>query len=132
MPGEGHKRILIVDDDAGTRLALAEILRDEHYDVAVAPDGVVALELVSGFAPDLVLSDMEMPNLDGAELLQAMRRAHFEAPTILMTAHALRRRDVLEALGATDLLLKPLDAADVLKSIARALHRETSSSRPPH
>lgn len=130
MAGEGHKRILVVDDDAGTRLALAEILRDEHYDVAVAPDGIAALELVDGFAPDLVLSDVEMPNLDGVELVRAMRRAHVTAPTILMTAHALRKAEVLAALGAAELLYKPLDVNHMLESVARALHT-TNGSRPP-
>jgi CheY-like chemotaxis protein len=131
MAGEGHKRILVVDDDAGTRLALAEILRDEHYDVAVAADGVAALELVGGFLPDLVLSDVEMPNLDGVELMRAMRRLHFMAPTILMTAHELRQTEVIAALGAAALLTKPLDVNDVLRSVARALH-SNRASQPPH
>jgi CheY-like chemotaxis protein len=131
MAGEGHKRILIVDDDAGTRLALAEILRDEHYDVAVAADGAAALELMVGFSPDLVLSDVEMPNLDGVELMRALRSAHFTAPTILMTAHALRQTEVIAALGAAALLTKPLDVADMLLSVARAL-RAGRASQPPH
>lgn len=132
------KRILIVDDEPGTRFALAELLREEDYEIAVAADGSVAFDLARRFEPDLVLSDVEMPNLDGLQLLRSLRFANVHAPAILMTAHSLRDGRLMESLGAEALLVKPFDVDDLLCSIARTLHddgvprRETTSALHVH
>src|SRR6188508_1360186 len=61
-------RILIVDDEANARMALAELLRDEGYAVETAADGFKALPKLEEFAPDLLLTDLKMPGMDGIEL----------------------------------------------------------------
>ena len=62
-------RILVVDDEVNARTALCELLRDEGYVVESAADGFKALGKVADFAPDLVLTDLKMPGMDGIQLL---------------------------------------------------------------
>ena len=66
---ESKGRVLVVDDEANARTALAELLRDEGYAVETAADGFKALGKLEDFAPDLVLTDLKMPGMDGIELL---------------------------------------------------------------
>ena len=61
-----RERILIVDDEANARTALAELLRDEGYSVETAADGFKALPKLEEFAPDVVVTDLKMPGLDRA------------------------------------------------------------------
>ncbi len=81
-------RILIVDDEAVSRNALAELLHDEGYEVATAGDGIAARERIADLRPDLVLTDVQMPGLDGVDLLTSTRAANDEhAPAfVLMSA----------------------------------------------
>ena len=62
---ESKGRILVVDDEVNARTALAELLRDEGYAVETAADGFKALGKLEEFAPDLVLTDLKMPGMDG-------------------------------------------------------------------
>ena len=77
-------RILIVDDEANARNALAELLHDEGYEVATAGDGIAARARIAELHPDLVLSDVQMPGLDGVGLHDAA--AHDGPAFVLMSA----------------------------------------------
>src|SRR5262245_60910774 len=79
-------KILVVDDEVSARTALAELLRGEGYAVEVAGDGFKALGKMDEFAPDLVLTDLNMPGIDGVELLRKVKEADSELPVVLMTA----------------------------------------------
>src|SRR5262244_3456782 len=79
-------RVLIIDDEANARTALAELLRDEGYAVETAADGFKALPKLDEFAPDLVVTDLKMPGLSGLELMGKVRERDPEAVVIVMTA----------------------------------------------
>jgi len=80
LEAERKGRVLIVDDEANARDALAELLREESYETETASGGRRALELMPEFEPEVVLTDLKMPGLDGLGLL---RRGKELAPTRL-------------------------------------------------
>src|SRR5262245_47380473 len=79
-------RILVVDDELNARTALAELLREEGYAVGTAADGFKALPKLEDFAPDVVVTDLKMPGLDGMGLMQKAREQDPERGVIVMTA----------------------------------------------
>jgi CheY-like chemotaxis protein len=83
-----HRSILIVDDEFGLAEMLREMLRDCGYDVALAINGRLALDILSEGPVDLVITDMMMPVMDGVELAAAMRESeqHRAIPIVLMTS----------------------------------------------
>ena len=80
------KTILIAEDEAALREALASLLTDEGYDVMEAADGRAAYQQILDRPFDVILSDFRMPNMDGLEFLQHVRQLDVETPFILMTA----------------------------------------------
>ena len=130
-----NPRILVVDDEANARTALAEILRQEGFSVETAADGFKALAKVEEFGPDLVLTDLKMPGMDGVELLGKVREHDPEIPIVLMTAFgAVETAVSAMRSGAADYLTKPLNTDELLVVLERTLERrrlrrETSSLR---
>jgi DNA-binding response OmpR family regulator len=82
-----RRRILVVDDDLHSRDAVASILAEEGYDAQVAADGEEASELLSSWCPDLIVTDLDMPRLDGRGLLRRVRELRPGTPVILLSAH---------------------------------------------
>jgi len=125
---EGAKkaRILIVDDEASARHALGEILTDEGYQVKMAADGFRAIAAAQEFLPDLVLTDLKMPGMDGMGLLSRLREVHPEVAVVLMTAFGAVESAV-QAMreGAADYLTKPLNIGELLLVVERALENAT-------
>ena len=80
--------ILIVDDEPNYLIVLAELLKDEGYEIFTADSGLAALPIVHSIDLDLVLSDMKMPGMDGIELLAKIKEYNRELPVILITAYA--------------------------------------------
>lgn len=119
----GRARILLVEDEPSARAALAELLALEGYEVAAAVDGEEALARLRVFLPDLVLTDLQMPRLDGFALIDRLAAILPGVPVIVMTAFTpLGRLDRHPpAVAAT--LIKPVELAQVLASIERALGR---------
>jgi DNA-binding NtrC family response regulator len=116
--------ILVVDDEAAARTALAELLRAEGYAVETAADGFKALGRLGTFEPDLVLTDFNMPGLDGVELMQKLKEHDPELPVILMTAFgAVETAVSAMQKGAADYLLKPLNLDELVIVLERALER---------
>ncbi|HTJ93194.1 MAG TPA: response regulator [Pararobbsia sp.] len=117
-------KILVADDNADLRDYMGRILRAAGYAVALAPDGEKALDLLSVFEPDLVLSDVMMPRLDGFGLLCALRALPqlADIPVLLLSARAGEEAKVggLEA-GADDYLVKPFSAREMLARVASNL-----------
>jgi two-component system response regulator HydG len=117
-------RILIVDDEASARGALAEILTDEGYTVRVAPDGFKALAVAGELAPHVVLTDVKMPGLDGLGLLRELRERYPETAVILMTAFGAVEAAVRAMReGAADYLTKPLNSDELLVVLQRCLEQ---------
>lgn len=80
-------RILVVDDSAIDRRLAAGFLRRAGMETSQASQGAEALQLIAADAPDLVITDLQMPEMDGLELVEAIRREHPGLPVVLMTAH---------------------------------------------
>ena len=117
-------RVILADDNADMRGYLARLLA-EHYEVEAVADGVAALQAARRQAPDLILSDVMMPHLDGFGLIQELRAdANLKAlPVILLSARAGEeaRVDGLEY-GADDYLIKPFSARDLLARVNAQLN----------
>lgn len=111
---------MIVDDEAAIRQSLAEALADQAGEVQTAADGKQALELLSRAAPDIVLTDVRMPEMDGLALLREIRRRAPQVDVVLMTAFddmpmvASAMRE-----GAADFLVKPLDLHVLRRVLSR-------------
>jgi two-component system response regulator FlrC len=116
------RHVLIVEDDADLREALAETLEAEGMRVCAARDGAEALQLADAETFGLVISDMQMQPMGGAELLQRLRQQHPELPVVLMTAYGTIPQAV-EAMraGASDFLVKPFEAATLVALARRHL-----------
>ncbi|XXT16419.1 sigma-54 dependent transcriptional regulator [Sorangium sp. So ce429] len=117
-------RVLVVDDEASARSGLEKLLRQEGYAVDAAGDGVEALEIAAERPPDVVVTDLKMPKMDGVALLGKLREQDPALPVIVVTAFG----DVSSAVqamraGAEDYLTKPVDFDALLLSIERALER---------
>jgi DNA-binding NtrC family response regulator len=126
--GGAKGTILVAEDEAAVRESLAEVLRDEGYQVVTAVDGTAALAAIDGHDFDLILSDLRMPGADGLAVLRRAREVSPQTLVLLMTAHATVETAV-EALqrGAQDYLLKPLIFEDVLHKIDHLLrHRQVA------
>ena len=113
--------ILIVDDEPNYQIVLAEILRDEGYEVFTADSGTTGLPIVYSTDLDLVVSDMKMPGMDGIEFLSKIKEYNRELPVILITAYAEVEKAV-EAmrLGAFTYLAKPFSNQQLLASVTKA------------
>ena len=111
--------VLVVDDELNMRRTLAEILRDEGYEVTTAASGEEALELCTRRPPDIVLLDVRMPGIDGVEVLRRIRSRREATRFILMSAFSVDElRHAAPEEGAVAILPKPLDLNQVLKLMA--------------
>jgi len=115
-------RVLVVDDDAGVRYTLREILETQGLEVAEAADGAEALERFEAAPAQLVITDLRMPRVDGMELLRRLA-ARAPAPrVVVITAHGSERQAV-EAMkaGAYDYFRKPFDTEELVAVVQRAV-----------
>jgi two-component system response regulator HydG len=119
-------RVLIVEDEEAARSALAKLLKSEGLDVEVAEDGEAALIKTEERAPDLIVTDVSMPKMDGLELLAKVREKHKDLPVIVVTsAHDLSVAVRAMRAGAEDFITKPIDFDALIVAIERALeHRD--------
>ncbi len=115
-------RLLIVDDEPLIRTSLAEFLEQDGFSVRMAADGQQALELAQSVPFDLVLTDIQMPGMDGVELLERLHQINPEVFVILITAYGTVETAV-EAFqrGAQDYLLKPIRFNEVVAKVRQLL-----------
>lgn len=117
-------KILVVDDERAIRNILNEILTDEGYEVDVAEDGAIALEKVAKEKYDIIFCDIKMPNMDGIEMLEKLRKDGVESAVVMISGHG----DIETAVecikkGAFDFIQKPLDLNRILITIKNATER---------
>lgn len=126
------KRILVIEDEPEMRRNLVTVLQMEGYEPVAAENGRRGLELAKAKAPDLILCDVMMPELDGYGVLQALRSdAHAASvPFLFLTAKG-EKEDLRNGmnLGADDYLTKPVAKADLLKAIEARLRRSEQQAR---
>ena len=122
-------RILVVDDDAAIRSSLAQRLGEQSYSVSLANDGAHGAKLFDVELPDLVLTDLAMPNADGFSLIHHVR-ASGDTPIVVLSvrggdADKIRALD----LGADDFMVKPFSTPELLARIRAQLRRIGSRSQ---
>jgi DNA-binding NtrC family response regulator len=123
-------RILVVDDDAVVRRSLAEALANSATEVRTAEDAERGLAMIDERQPDVVVSDIRMPGLDGLALLRMLRERAPSVDVILMTAYD-DMPTVVAAMreGARDFLVKPLDLHELRKVIAHTFEDRRTRER---
>ena len=120
--------VAIVDDDAAIRTALGRALRMENYDVELFEDGSSALRAVQLRAPDAIVLDLQLPDIDGLEVCRRIRRAGDATPILMLTARdAVNDRVEGLDVGADDYLVKPFDLAELLARLRALLRRRQVS-----
>ena len=116
--------VAIVDDDAAIRTALGRALRMENYDVEMFENGLDALRAVQLRAPDAIVLDLQLPDIDGLEVCRRIRRAGDATPILMLTARdAVNDRVEGLDVGADDYLVKPFDLAELLARLRALLRR---------
>jgi two-component system response regulator HydG len=115
-------RILVVDDESGARIALQQLLTAKNYEVDLAGDGAEALERIAQLPPDIVVTDLDMPRMNGMQLLEALHEHHSDLPVIVVTS-ASEMRSAVAAMraGAVDYIAKPVEFEELLLAISRAI-----------
>ncbi|MBN1913964.1 MAG: response regulator [Candidatus Omnitrophica bacterium] len=119
----GKKKILIVDDEEHILAVLEKRLEASGYDVIKAVNGKEALEAAKSAIPDLVVTDLVMPNMDGAELADAMESDPVTRgiPVIILTALIKKGKEEKQFISHRRSLAKPYDPQELIKVIAEML-----------
>jgi chemosensory pili system protein ChpA (sensor histidine kinase/response regulator) len=119
-----HRRVLVVDDALTVRNALVQLVRDAGFEAQTARDGLDAIGLLGAFRPDIVLTDLEMPNMNGVELTAHIRgRPDMTAlPVIMITSRSQEKhRRLAEEAGVSSYVTKPYNDAELLRLVRAAL-----------
>ena len=121
--------ILIVDDEAGVRELLGDALRIAGFETATASDGMSALTAIRNKKPDLLIIDINMPLMDGFELVERLRSTGDNTPALMLSARA-DRADVTRGLtlGADDYVTKPFGLEELLLRVKAILRRSQIST----
>jgi DNA-binding NtrC family response regulator len=117
-------RVLVVDDHARARESIADVLRAADYDVDACASAIEALKRLEARPADVVVTDLQMPGMNGIEFIREIERRRLDVQTLMITAHGSISLAV-EAmrLGAFDFIEKPFDAQALERSVAQACER---------
>jgi two-component system KDP operon response regulator KdpE len=123
--------ILVVDDEPQITRVLKTTLSSQGYGTRAASDGFEALQMMKTWSPDLLITDLRMPNMDGLDLCRHVRAAKSQIPIIVLSVRGEERTKV-EALdaGADDYVTKPFSTKELLARVRAALRRATSKEEP--
>ncbi len=117
-----HARVLVVDDEPFARQTLSEWLREKDYDVLEAESGRQAMERIRNDKPDIVISDMVMPGMDGLQLLKEAKAAKSDVSFLMVTGYPSPSVAVnVMQHGASDYMIKPFTPGEVARRVKRML-----------
>jgi DNA-binding NtrC family response regulator len=120
----GKDKILVIDDQPSVRFGLRSLLEGEGYRVLEAETGAQALPIVTENAPELILLDLRLPDVNGLELLTRIKEIDDDVPVIILTAHGTIETAILALKsGAENFFTKPFDAESLLILIAKTLEQ---------
>ena len=118
-------RVLVIDDDELARTLLKRMLVEEGHEVEEAYDGAEGLRLFGKNPPDLVLTDINMPGLDGHDVIEAIQMLHPDVPIIAISGGGPATKEELllkaSALGADQIIMKPFEFPQLVSAVERAL-----------
>lgn len=115
------KKILLVDDDEDVRDLVERTLTDAGFEVVSAETGEVCLGLMVQEAPDMLLLDLIMPDMDGFEIMRAVRKSHPEVPVVVLSGYIEKEtEEIIEGLGGTSFIRKPFSCNDLVMVVERA------------
>lgn len=119
-------KILIIDDERSIRNTLKDILTFESYNVDLAEDGKVGLQLASENTYDIIFCDIKMPQMDGIEVLESLHESSPEIPVVMISGHG-NIETAVEAIkkGAFDFISKPLDLNRIMITLRNALDKSS-------
>ena len=119
-------KILVIDDERSIRNTLKDILDFEGYTVVLAENGKQGLEVATSGNFDLIFSDIKMPEMDGIELLNALKQAEVESPIVMISGHG-NIETAVECIrsGAFDFIEKPIDLNRLLVTVKNALEKKS-------
>jgi chemotaxis protein histidine kinase CheA/ActR/RegA family two-component response regulator len=123
-------RVLVVDDALSVRRSMEQLLEDAGYDVVTAADGFLALEAVRTKAPAIVLTDLEMPNLNGLELTKRLRELpqFMATPIVMITSRASdKHRDMAQQAGVDLYLTKPYTDANLIDHVKQLTSQDVAA-----
>jgi DNA-binding response OmpR family regulator len=115
------RNILVVDDEAAIRQLIHSFLKTEGFVIWEAGDGKMASQILEQSVPDLLITDLILPEKEGIELIQLVRTLHPKMPIIAMSGAAPINLKMAHSLGANEILLKPFTSHELLNSVKKAL-----------
>lgn len=121
--------VLIVDDEPFARQALSEWLRRKNFRVIEADDGRQAMERIRKDEPDIIISDMVMPGMDGLQLLKEAKTVRADVPFLMVTGYP-SHSSAVKAIqqGASDYLAKPFTPEELTRRVNRTLLQKSAGS----
>ena len=124
--GRKVPRALVVDDSLSARRAMAQTMKDAGYEVRTANDGLDAVNILSRFVPDIILSDMEMPRMNGLELTANVRHTEHtkHVPVIMITSRSTEKHRLMSAAAGVNVhMVKPFSDEALLQHVSRLTTR---------
>jgi len=119
------RRVLLIDDEPSVRDVLARMLVHAGFDVIQAADGREGLVAFERFDIDVVVTDVNMPGVDGIEVISALRRLRNEVPIVAISGGGLFKKEMLlasaRAIGADEVVSKPFDLQEIVAVLRRVL-----------
>lgn len=120
--------ILVVDDQAGVRKLLKEVLHGDQREIHLLSNGEEALDFLRKVTPDLVLLDMKMPGISGLEVIRGLKKIKYQGKVILMTAYGeLEIIAKAKAMGITAYINKPFDVNEIRELVTKILTGNTDT-----